>query len=139
MPSLGWHGLRERAADSHPEWPVDGVESFNASLWMPRNNTQAARLGAQLNLARLGGSDSHHLATIGRGYTRFPGRTAADLRAAIVRRAVEPGGSFWGWPAYAALVSLWTRRALGGFAQRAQRSLGSVGYSAVPAAPPDDV
>jgi predicted metal-dependent phosphoesterase TrpH len=139
VPSLGWHGLRERAAGPHPAWPVDGVESFNASLCMPRNNTQAARLGVELNLACLGGSDSHHLATIGRGYTVFPGQTPADLRAAILRQAVEPGGRFWGWPAYAMLVSLWTACAMDGLAQRALRSFGYVRYRAVPTAPPDDV
>ena len=34
----------------------------------------------------MGNSDAHILDAIGRAYTAFPGRTAADLRLAIERR-----------------------------------------------------
>jgi hypothetical protein len=122
VPSLGWRGLERRAAGANPEWPIDGIETFNASLWLAYNNTRAAQLGAQIDVSSLGGSDSHHLATIGRGYTLFPGRTAADLRAAIVRREVQAGGSFWGWPAVAQIARLQLWRIAGNLVRGARRA-----------------
>ncbi len=83
MPSLGRAGLRERSAGPGCEWPLDAVESFNASVWLPRFNAAAAAAGERLGLPLIGGSDAHHLATVGLGYTLFPGHTAADLRYAI--------------------------------------------------------
>jgi len=110
VPSLGRAGLRWRAAGQRAEWRLDGVESFNASLWVPRSNSIAAAVGGELALPLLGGSDSHHLATIGLGYTRFPGSSASDLRAAIKRGQTEPGGSYWRRTHNLEVVGLWLRR-----------------------------
>ena len=52
---------------------------------------------ARWRLAPLGSSDAHHLAQIGAAFTRFPGRTPADLRQAIVDRSTE---AVWGAPAH---------------------------------------
>src|SRR5262245_24625631 len=115
-PSLGRAGMAERCAGPGCEWRLDGVESFNASLWSARANRRAAAVGQRLGLPLLGGSDSHHLATVGLGYTQFPGRSAADLRYAIRLRATRPGGSAWRRLHGVEYVGLWLR-------ERATRAL----------------
>ena len=59
------------------------------------NGTPAGRVGArkaralnatEFRLAEIGGSDAHFLACVGAGYTEFEGRSAAELRDAIVGR-----------------------------------------------------
>lgn len=108
--SLGWHGMHQRSSGAQPEWPLDGVEAFNASLWLPSNNTRATAEGTKLNLPLCGGSDSHHLATIGLGYTLFPGTTANDLRTAIRHNRTCAGGTSWGRKHTADFLSLHLRR-----------------------------
>jgi predicted metal-dependent phosphoesterase TrpH len=99
MPSLGRAVLRHASASTAPHWPIDGLETFNASLWLGWNNRRAQSMAAALGMAMVGGSDAHQLATIGSGYTRFPGRTAVDLYHAIRACQTEAGGSLWGlWP-----------------------------------------
>ncbi len=97
VPSLGYRGLRERAAGNNPEWPFDAIESFNASLRLDSNNQTAHQVSEALQLPVCGGSDSHHLATIGTGRTRFPGSTAADLRVALQQRQTQAVGNSWGF------------------------------------------
>jgi len=109
MPSLGRAGLRQRCAGPGCEWPLDAIESFNASVWLPRFNSAAAAAGERLGLPLIGGSDAHHPATIGLGYTLFPGQTAADLRYAIRMRVTRPGGSYWRWMHGLEYVGLWLR------------------------------
>jgi predicted metal-dependent phosphoesterase TrpH len=95
VPSLGWNGLRERTGPGK-DWLLDGVESYNASLWLHQSNMTAERVGKGLNLAICGGSDSHQLSTIGLGYTLFPGATAQDLRRAIATRQTRATCTQWG-------------------------------------------
>jgi predicted metal-dependent phosphoesterase TrpH len=96
VPSLGRAGLDRRCTGARAgEWPLDGVEVFNASSWIAASNRRADVFGAATGLARCGGSDSHSLATIGRGYTVFPGAGADDLYRAIVRGQTAPGGARW--------------------------------------------
>ena len=61
-----------------------GIETFNGGLVFPRTNAIAVDLCRTLGLASMGSSDSHILATIGQGTTEFEGRTAADVRAALL-------------------------------------------------------
>lgn len=99
MPSLGRTVLRHAPAVTTTGWSIDGLETFNASLWLGWNNRRAEAMAATLGIAAIGGSDAHQLATVGSGYTRFPGRTAADLYAAIRTRQTVAGGTLWGlWP-----------------------------------------
>ncbi len=112
VPSLGWNGLYERAQGTGSAWPLDGIEGFNASLLLPSNNTTATSVAAALGLALCGGSDSHHLATIGRGYTLFPGQTAEDLRAALCLRQTHAGGRPWGWARTVEYVGLYLRNTM---------------------------
>ena len=48
-----------------------------------RSNTE------RWGLAETGGSDAHFQESLGLAYTRFPGETAAELRAAILERTTE--------------------------------------------------
>ena len=115
-PSLGRAGMRQRCSGPGCEWPLDGVESFNAGLWGSRANARATEVGRLLGLPLLGGSDAHHPATIGLGYTLFPGHSAADLRYALRMRTTQPGGTAWRWLHGAEYVGLWLR-------ERAARAL----------------
>jgi hypothetical protein len=81
-------------------WALDGIEAFNAGSWIASSNRQAAQFGAEVGLARCGGSDSHTLSTLGRGYTLFPGASANDLYRAIVRGQTAPGGTRWSFEDY---------------------------------------
>ena len=44
----------------------------------------------------VGNSDAHEAASVGSGWTTFPGHTAEDLRAAILERGTGWHGSFHG-------------------------------------------
>lgn len=119
VPAIGRVGMRRRMINL-AEWQLDGIETFNASLWSPYSNYVAGAAAAELGLPGIGGSDSHHLATIGAGYTLFEGRTADDLRAALVAGRVKAGGCFWGWSEVATATVPFIRRELRGLARRAQ-------------------
>jgi predicted metal-dependent phosphoesterase TrpH len=75
---------------------VDAVETWNAGLWSSRTNARAVRFAASRGLPAVGGSDSHHLRTLGLGYTLFPGRTAAELRQALLCGQTHAAGVLWG-------------------------------------------
>ncbi len=92
--SLGRYGLRHRYGK---DWRFDAVEGFNASLTWPRSNCNrtAQRFARELGVPVVGGSDSHSLATIGRGYTTFRGTSADDLYHSIQNGHVGWGGSVW--------------------------------------------
>ncbi len=66
-----------------------GIETFNYSLIFPHTNKMAFELAKELQLATVGGSDSHILESIGHGYTSFPGITPADLRRALLARTTR--------------------------------------------------
>lgn len=100
---------RQRCAS---DWPVAGIEAFNASLPWPTVNSRAARCAAELGLAALGGSDSHHAATVGSGVTHFEGVSALDLRAAIERRTTIAAGRGWGASATVSHLARQTQHSL---------------------------
>ncbi|MHC1783811.1 MAG: PHP domain-containing protein [Anaerolineaceae bacterium] len=66
-----------------------GVEAFNGGLIYTRSNPLVEALSQALPLAQVGNSDSHVLKTIGQGATQFEGRTAADLRNALIHRKTK--------------------------------------------------
>jgi hypothetical protein len=99
LPSLGKAGLQQCCAPGAlpagaGAWALDALEGFNASLSWPRSacNRAAQRVAHELDVPAVGGSDAHAVATIGRGYTLFPGRSVDDLYRAIQRRDVTWGG-----------------------------------------------
>jgi predicted metal-dependent phosphoesterase TrpH len=98
VPSLGKAGLHRRCDGARQgEWRLDAIEGINASATWPLGipNSLGQRVARQLGLPAVAGSDAHTLATIGRAYTRFPGRTPDDLRQAIVDGSVTMVGQPW--------------------------------------------
>lgn len=73
---------------------VAGVESLNASPAGRTSHTRALAFSREHSMASVGGSDAHMLGCVGLAYTRFPGRTVADLRLAIETRTTVPEGRF---------------------------------------------
>ena len=86
VPSLGHQGL------DWPGWQFDAIEGFNAGViwWQRGANRTAQRAAACRNLPVVGGSDAHTLASVGLGYTLFPGSSANDLY-----RAIQTGQTIW--------------------------------------------
>jgi predicted metal-dependent phosphoesterase TrpH len=71
--------------------PFDGVELINGSPLMEVPNARSVRRLARRGVALMGGSDAHVTTAVGNVHTVFPGRGAADLRAAILARLTRPG------------------------------------------------
>jgi predicted metal-dependent phosphoesterase TrpH len=88
--SVGRNGIERvtrRAADG--VW-LDGIELANASPAGRVAATRARTLNQErFGLAETGGSDAHFLPHVGCAVTSFPGRSAADLHAAIQLRATR--------------------------------------------------
>jgi predicted metal-dependent phosphoesterase TrpH len=74
---------------------IDAVEVHNAGAFTPGGNWLARRVYRDSGLPLLGNSDAHMPALIGTGVTRFAGRTAADLRAAIRAGQTAAEGTRW--------------------------------------------
>ncbi len=86
--------LRRLVNDPDPRYRPDGLEAFNPTpLGRPRHE-RVVEFTAELGLAAIGSSDAHTAAAIGQGWTTFPGRTAEDLRDAILARTTHWHGSF---------------------------------------------
>jgi predicted metal-dependent phosphoesterase TrpH len=91
----GWvlRGLLDRSDERfHP----DALETFNPTMLGRPWHAKVVRFADENGLAAVGNSDAHALGAIGAGWTEFPGRTAADLRAAISARETVFHGSFHG-------------------------------------------
>ncbi len=71
------------------ELEFDAIEVENSTPGFYLFNQMAHRLVEATGVPELGNSDAHILDAIGRAYTSFPGRTAADLRKAIERGATR--------------------------------------------------
>lgn len=133
IPSMGVAGLRDHCAGQRRgAWPLDALEGFNAGIFWPRrrSNALARQVAAELALPVVGGSDSHSLPTIGRGFTTFRGSTAADVYRAIVTGDVACGGRCWNAGHYAGVGWRYLR-------QRSLRGALQVAFSDGEAAPPD--
>jgi predicted metal-dependent phosphoesterase TrpH len=78
------------------ELPFDAVEVRHGCPLNLFNNWRAHRLNQRTQrLPELGSSDAHIPYNAGEAYTLFPGHSAEDLRRAILRNRVAPGGSLW--------------------------------------------
>ena len=91
----GWV-LRRLLDDPDPTVHPDALETFNPTALGRPWHDRVVRFANDHGLAHVGNSDAHALAAIGTGWTTFPGRSAAELRAAIEAGATEHGGSFHG-------------------------------------------
>lgn len=76
-------------------WDVDAVEVFNAGTITPGNNLLARRIVRDLPLPQVANSDAHTLTAIGCGQTRFPGRSAAEFRQAVMTANTQVEGVRW--------------------------------------------
>jgi predicted metal-dependent phosphoesterase TrpH len=91
---------------------VDAVEVFNAGAFTPGCNALARLAYRHAGLPLLGNSDSHMVATIGKGCTRFVGKTAADLRQAIEQGQTAAEGTRWRITDYLRLSRSFIQRTL---------------------------
>jgi hypothetical protein len=77
------------------ETGIDVIEAHNAGVVTPFSNKLARRMAHRIHLSVLGSSDAHTLGAIGSGFTRFPGKTARDLRAALKQKLTTAEGRPW--------------------------------------------
>jgi len=91
----GWL-LRRLLADPDPAVRPDGLETFNPTPMGRPGHARATAFAREHGLAALGDSDAHSVEQVGQGWTTFPGRTADDLRSAILARETHAHGSFHG-------------------------------------------
>lgn len=74
----------------------DGIEVINATPTLGDENIRAALVNkALLFQAELGNSDAHIVEAIGKGYTLFEGKTAADFKKAIVQHQTRAMSDKW--------------------------------------------
>ena len=69
---------------NEPDLYFDGIETINATIVGAISNRRAKKINMKYKLAETGSSDAHFLMTVGSALTRFPGRTADDLRRSIL-------------------------------------------------------
>ena len=88
--------LRRLLADPDPRVHFDAIEAFNPTALGRPFHGRVVRFAHELGIPTVGSSDAHTLDAISCGWTTFPGRTAADLRAAIETGRTHHHGSFHG-------------------------------------------
>jgi predicted metal-dependent phosphoesterase TrpH len=100
-----FHPLRGIARGHHglgtlvPDLPLDGLEAVNnAGVFSQLYDAWAALRNVEWLLPVTGGSDAHDVWYLGSGLTRFPGRTAAELRAALLAGRTRAHCA-WSWTA----------------------------------------
>ena len=86
--------LRRLLSDGDLRVHPDGIETFNPTALGRPMHGRAVAFAAEFGLAALGSSDAHALQAIGLCWTTFPGRTADDLRRAILERRTHAHGEF---------------------------------------------
>jgi predicted metal-dependent phosphoesterase TrpH len=91
----GWV-LRRLLADRDPRVRPDAIEAFNPTTLGRPWHGRVVRFATDHGLATVGNSDAHEAAAVGTGWSSFPGRTAEDLRAAILSGDTRHHGSFHG-------------------------------------------
>jgi len=91
----GWV-IRRLLADRDPRVRPDAIEAFNPTMFGRPWHGRVVRFAAEHEFATVGNSDAHEAAAVGTGWTSFPGRTADDLRGAILGHETRHHGSFHG-------------------------------------------
>jgi predicted metal-dependent phosphoesterase TrpH len=88
--------LRRLLDESDERFHPDGLETFNPTTLGRPWHGRVVRFADEHRLAKIGNSDAHVATAVGIGWSTFPGRSAADLRRAIVERSTHHHGSFHG-------------------------------------------
>lgn len=88
--------LRRLVRSPDPRQRPDGLETFNPTAFGRPLHAQVVRFAEEHGLAAIGSSDAHTIEAVGRCWTTFPGRTAEDLRTAILERQTHAHGEFHG-------------------------------------------
>lgn len=91
----GWV-LRRLINDPDPRVRPDAIEAFNPTMLGRPWHERVVRFADEHRLPKVGNSDAHAVAAIGTGWTTFPGRTAEDVRNAILERQTNHHGTFHG-------------------------------------------
>lgn len=89
----GWT-LRRLLAAGDARVRPDALEAFNPTTFGRLVHERVGAFAAAHGLATVGNSDAHEAAAIGTGFTTFPGRTAEDVRSAILAGTTGWEGSF---------------------------------------------
>lgn len=89
VPSLKALRLAQALAHRDVAETLVGIEAFNAGLVFQSDNRKAIELAWDLRLTATGNSDAHLAWMIGMGATSFAGKTAADLRHALIHHQTE--------------------------------------------------
>lgn len=116
--SLSQRTISRIVAANQPGITFDGIETHNPSPAGRATAGKATRLNERWALPATGGSDAHHLAHVGSGWTEFAGSTDGDLRAALLAGRVQPG-----MHGYASVREVGVRQTIAGLAW---------GYTATP-------
>jgi predicted metal-dependent phosphoesterase TrpH len=116
--SLSYRTIDRIVTRAEPGITFDGIETHNPSPAGRQAAEKTIRLNERWRLPAVGGSDAHHLAHMGSGWTSFPGTTPEDLRLALTEGRVQPGMS-----AYPSVRTIGFRRTILGLAW---------GYTATP-------
>jgi predicted metal-dependent phosphoesterase TrpH len=83
-----------------PDLPLDGIEIVNnAGVFSKLYDAWAALRNVEWSLPVTAGSDAHDVWYVGSAVTRFEGRTAEDLRAALVAGRTRAHVNNWSWTA----------------------------------------
>ncbi|MDI7277906.1 MAG: PHP domain-containing protein, partial [Anaerolineae bacterium] len=98
--SLLGRGSRAWSEEELASLQLDGMETLNGSAVRRLGNALSEFVARRLGFTCVGGSDAHHLAVIGQAHTLFPGRTAEDLRRAIISGTAVAAGHRWRWRQY---------------------------------------
>lgn len=88
--------LRRLLDDPDVRVHPDGLETFNPTALGRPFHDRVVRFAVDRDLAAIGNSDAHAAAAVGAGHTTFAGRSAEDLRTAILERRTHAHGAFHG-------------------------------------------
>ncbi len=86
--------LRALLDAKDPRVRPDALEAFNPTTFGRPVHRRVVAFAAEHGLAVVGNSDAHEATAVGTGWTTFRGRTAEDLRAAILAGESGWHGSF---------------------------------------------
>jgi predicted metal-dependent phosphoesterase TrpH len=95
LSAQGWV-LRGLLSDDNPLVHPDALETFNPTAIGRYGHRRASAFADEHGLPRIGGSDAHAVEAIGTAWTGFPGRSADDLRRAILAGKTTHHGTFHG-------------------------------------------